>query len=67
MAKMLLQKAGIEVEVVDATANTEMAKEYGVTKAPTMFVNIKGQQLRLENVSDIKKFIEASVKSGVTC
>lgn len=67
MAKMLLQKAGIEVEVVDATTNTEMAKEYGVTKAPTMFVNIKGQQLRLENVSDIKKFIEASVKSGVTC
>ena len=67
MAKMLLQKAGMDVEIVDATTNTEMAKEYNVTKAPTMFVNIKGQQLRLENVSDIKKFIEASVKSGVTC
>ena len=67
MAKMLLEKAGIDVEIVDATTNTEMAKEYKVTKAPTMFVNIKGQQLRLENVSDIKKFVEASVKHGVTC
>ena len=62
MAKMLLAKAGIEVEVYDATENTELAKKYGVTKAPTMFVQQKGETLKLENVSDIKKYIEGIAK-----
>ena len=38
MAKMLLSKAGIEVEVIDAQENAELTKKYNVTKAPTMFV-----------------------------
>ena len=58
MAKMLLEKAGIEVEIVDAQEHPEVAKEYGVTKAPTLLIGWEGEAFRLENVSDIKKFIE---------
>jgi len=58
MAKMILDKAGVEYEVVDATKEVELSKKFGVLKAPTMFVNEKGKQLRLDNVSDIKKFVE---------
>ena len=58
MAKMILDKAGAEYEVVDATKEVELSKKFGVLKAPTMFVNEKGKQLRLDNVSDIKKFVE---------
>ena len=59
MAKMLLEKAGIEVQILDASENKELAKEMGVMKAPTMFVTKDGKQLKLDNVSDIKKFIES--------
>ena len=58
MAKMLLEKAGIEVEIVDAQEHPEVAKEYGVTKAPTLLIGWEGEAFRLENVSDIKRFIE---------
>ena len=62
MAKMLLSKAGIEVEVIDATENGDLTKKYGVTKAPTMFVTDKtGNTIKLENISDIKKYIEGNV------
>ena len=58
MAKMILDKAGVQYEVVDATKEVELSKKFGVCKAPTMFVNNEGKQLRLDNVSDIKKFVE---------
>jgi len=58
MAKLLLEKAGIEVEIIDAMENPEVAKEYGVLKAPTLLIGYNGEMYRLENVSDIKKFIE---------
>ena len=67
MAKMLLGKAGIEYDMIDAQDNPELAKKYGVVKAPTMFVNVNGKQLKLENVSDIKKFIEETSKVGEIC
>ena len=59
MAKMLLSKAGIDVEIIDANENADLTKKYGVVKAPTMFVNVNGEKMKLENVSDIKKFVEA--------
>ena len=62
MAKMLLEKAGIDFEVVDATQNTELAKKMNVTKVPTMFAKLNGKEVRLENVSDVKKYIEGSAK-----
>ena len=58
MAKALLEKAGIEVEIVDAQDRPEVAREYGVTKAPTLLIGYEGEAFRLETVSDIKKFIE---------
>lgn len=58
MAKRLLEDVGIEVKIIDATENPELAKQYGVTKAPTMFVNKDGKKLVLNNVSDIKKYVE---------
>lgn len=58
MAKRLLEDGGIEVKIIDATENPELAKQYGVTKAPTMFVNKDGKKLVLNNVSDIKKYVE---------
>jgi hypothetical protein len=38
MAKMLLDKAGIEYENIDAVANKELTISFGITKAPTMLV-----------------------------
>ncbi len=62
MAKMLLSKAGMEVEIIDAQENTELTKKYGVTKAPTMFVQDKsGNTIKLENISEVKKYIEGNI------
>jgi len=54
MALRLLEGANISVKVIDATENADLAKQYSVKKAPTLFIN----DIVLENVSDIKKFIE---------
>ena len=62
MAKMLLSKAGIEVEIIDAQESADLTKKYNVTKAPTMFVTDKaGNTIKLENISDIKKYIEGDI------
>ncbi len=61
MAKMLLDKAGIKYEVIDAVSNAEMTQKLGVNKAPTMFVNVNGKSEKLTNVSDIKRYIENSI------
>ncbi len=62
MAKMLLSKAGIEVEIIDAQESADLTKKYNVTKAPTMFVTDKsGNTIKLENISDIKKYIEGNI------
>ena len=58
MAKKLLADNGIEVKVVDATADPDLARKYNVAKAPTLLIKVNGEQVRFENVSDIKKFIE---------
>ena len=58
MAKMLLEKAGYEYQLVDAVENKELAIKFQVKKAPTLFVpNEEGYDV-YDNVSDIKKFIE---------
>ena len=58
MAKMLLDKANIKYQVIDAEENVELTKKYNVTKAPTLLVpNEKGIEV-FENASNIKGFIE---------
>ncbi|MBQ8444108.1 MAG: ribonucleoside triphosphate reductase [Clostridia bacterium] len=58
MAKMILEKAGMQAKIIDATANPELTKKSGVKQAPTLLIRHNGHVFRLENVSAIKKFIE---------
>ena len=58
MAKTLLDKANIEYKQVDAMENKELAVQFQVKKAPTLFVPNNGQYDVFDNVSDIKKYIE---------
>ena len=59
MAKMLLDKAGIAYDVIDAEENAEITKKYGVRKAPTLLVPTDdGSYASYENASNIKGFIE---------
>ena len=58
MAKKLLEKASIPYEFVDAEEMPDLTKQYGVKKAPTLVVNANGESKLIENVSNIKKFIE---------
>ena len=62
MAKMILDREGFEYQTIDAYSQKEVAQKYGVTKAPTMIVNYKGEQLVIDNVSDLKKYIEGIKK-----
>ena len=62
MAKMLLDNAKASYQYVDAQDNADMARKFGVLKAPTLIANLKGQNYRFDNVSDIKKFIEENLK-----
>ncbi len=59
MAKMLLDKAGIAYEVVDAEENAELTKQYGVKKAPTLIVPMADGLKVYENASNIKGYIES--------
>ena len=63
MAKKLLTDARIYFKAVDATEEMEMAKKFGVQKAPTLVLKGNGKA-RYENVSDIKKYIEERKKQG---
>lgn len=58
MAKLLLDKAGINYTVVDAEENADLTVKCGVKKAPTLLVPTDGGFISLENVSNIKKYIE---------
>ena len=58
MAKMLLDKAGVKYNYIIANENVELAQALNVTKAPTLFAKVDGNDVRLDNVSDIKKYIE---------
>ena len=58
MAKKLLEKASIPYEFVDAEEMPDLTKQYGVKKAPTLVVNANGKSKLIENVSNIKKYIE---------
>ena len=59
-AKMLLDKEGVEYEVLLANENAELANAYEVKQAPTLVVSSGDAYNRFVGVSDIKKFIEAN-------
>ena len=58
MAIKLLEKAKIEYEYIDAEEVPEMTKEFEVKQAPTLVVIKKGERTNINNLSNIKKYIE---------
>jgi ribonucleoside-triphosphate reductase len=64
MAKMLLDKDGIKYNNIDATSNADVARAYGITKAPTLLVPHGESYDVYENASLIKGYIE-KVKGDV--
>ena len=58
MAKIFLDKAGIDYEVVYADDNPETAAEFEIKQAPTMVVSKNGETEVITNVSNIRKFAE---------
>ncbi len=58
MAKIFLDKAGIDYEVVYADDNPETAAEFEIKQAPTMVVSRSGETEVITNVSNIRKFAE---------
>ena len=62
MAERFLGEAGIAYETVYADSQPEVAKEYGVSTAPTLFVIKNGVAEKIVNVSNIKKYIDSIAK-----
>ena len=58
MAKMLLEKAGIEYKWVDAEEEVALTNQFGVRKAPTLIVPTGDGLNVFENASNIKGYIE---------
>ena len=59
MAEMIFAKKGIAYEEVNAEENVELTKQFGIKTAPTLVVMENGVATTIENVSNIKKFIES--------
>jgi ribonucleoside-triphosphate reductase len=59
MAKLLLDKAGIKYNVIDAEENPELTVSFGVRKAPTLLVPNGNSIDAYENASNIKGYIES--------
>ncbi len=58
IAKSLLEKYKIDYEYIDAEENQILTKEFDVTQAPTLIININGKYEKISNVSNIKKHLE---------
>ena len=55
----MLEKAGIAFEFVDAEEMVDLTKKFGIKKSPTLVVNKNGESELLENLSNIKKYVES--------
>ena len=58
MAKMLLEKAGIQYKWVDAEEEVNLTNAFGIKKAPTLIVPNGNEFVVYENASNIKGYIE---------
>lgn len=58
MAKTMLDKAGVNYEIIDAEENTEKTKSFGVMQAPTLVVSAGDDFKKFCNLSNIKKYAE---------
>ena len=61
MAKTFLGQANVEYHEVLATDNVELVKSLNITSAPTLVVVENGNTEVVENVSNIRRFIETNL------
>ena len=61
MAKTFLSQANVEYHEVLATDNVELVKSLNITAAPTLVVVENGNTEVVENVSNIRRFIETNL------
>ena len=60
MSKMMLDKAGISYQVVDAEENPDLTRKYNVKKAPTLLVFKDEENYDVyDNASEVKRYIES--------
>ncbi len=59
-SKLMLDKAGIIYDVINAEENKELTVKYGVKKAPTLLVADGDKIVAYDNASEIRKFIESN-------
>ena len=60
MSKMMLDKAGITYQVVDAEENPDLTRKYNVKKAPTLLVFKDEENYDVyDNASEVKRYIES--------
>ena len=57
MAKKFISEAGFDCDVLLAEENSDLVKMYGITSAPTLIVFEQGQPKKIQNVSNIRKFL----------
>ncbi len=63
MAKIFLEKAGLDYEVIFANEEIEEANRYDIRQAPTLvIVNADKTAEKVVNISNIRKYIDALVK-----
>ena len=56
---MMLDKAGVAYEVINAEADKETAVRYGISKAPTLIVPTESGIEKFDNASEIRRYIES--------
>ncbi len=58
-SKMMLDKAGVLYQIVNAEENRDLAVKFGIKKAPTLLVPEGTKIASYDNASEIRKYIES--------
>ncbi len=58
VAKAMLADKKVDVEVIDAEQNPDLARRFGIMQAPTLVVDSGETMLKYVNTSNIRKYIQ---------